>query len=90
MVDCDLCDADDRHEAVMYCANCGKPICEEHVTNGTYCSQQCADEDDEEVVGFGERHRALQEIRGKKALIMGAIMAIVVFVVVYLMLSGGL
>ena len=88
MVDCSVCDPDEPHEAVMFCANCGKAVCEGHTIEGRYCSKQCHEEHEQETEDFSEEHKSIRGIRGKRAKILLAIMAIVVFIVVYALLGA--
>ncbi len=42
MAYCSICKAEGKKvPAVMFCANCGKPICAAHVVHGRYCSEEC-------------------------------------------------
>lgn len=68
--------------AVMFCANCGKPICAQHTVHGRYCSEKCYRE--HQIAGPGnpevEKHIHKQSI---VLWLGGIILFLLVFAAVY-------
>lgn len=88
MAECVICkEQDETTTAIMFCANCGKPICHDHTNHGRYCSVECASEHAEEEEHGGSIHSLNKRVRKSNLLIMEVIFFIIVVAIVYYLLS---
>ena len=90
MVECSICKENPR-EAIMHCANCGKPLCEKHTMHGRYCSEICYS-DHEDIREEKQSKTDLKAGRSNRRLIMTILFVFILLGVagIYLIFQTGI
>jgi len=86
MVTCAECD----NQSAMFCANCGKPICQAHTVHGRYCCQECYTLHSHLKGEDTDSHKEQRASRNYNILVLAAAgIVAVVFITLYLLQVGG-
>lgn len=84
MTDCSICKEEGKKvPAIMYCANCGRPICQAHTVHGRYCSERCYRE--HQLNGASDKTETIKPPHRRNTALWlgGAILFLLVFAATY-------
>ena len=87
MPTCLLCDND----AVMFCANCGKPICNTHTIEARYCSVNCYNMHKVSKAESKSRHNHSIKSRASTKVLLGvAVSLVMIILAIWFFWYGGI